>query len=403
MKQPYKKGMVLFTVILMDLLVGMELDLFVPSFPELQSHFNLTPFWVEALVSINFLGYCLSLFFVGALADRFGRKPIILLGLITFIIGSLFCLWAPFYILLLIGRLLQGIGIAAPAILSFLIIADSYPMKKQQFYIAMLNGLKNVSVAAAPVAGSYITLYYNWRGNFTTLLLFGIMATALTVFCIPNYKLPEHKETLSLRSYIPLFQSKPMLLLILHITFLFVPYWIFVGLSPLLYMKDLGVSLQHFGFYQGSLALTYALGSVLFGLFIHRIDQKKILIVSNYMLLTGLMLIILLCFVPYTPAIIITLVLLFFEIGHIVPSTIIYPLALNYMPEMKGRVSGMIHGSSVIFQAIGLQTAGYYYNGTFRPLGLIMGCFILLIIVTLFMIIRNREMMGTLKEVEKSI
>ncbi|MFN7098124.1 MAG: MFS transporter, partial [Gammaproteobacteria bacterium] len=60
--------MILVAVILMDLLAGMEFDLFVPSFPELQTQFNLTPFWVEALLSANFIGYCLSLFFVGSLA-----------------------------------------------------------------------------------------------------------------------------------------------------------------------------------------------------------------------------------------------------------------------------------------------------------------------------------------------
>ena len=97
MKNKLTKAMALSAIILMDLLTGMEFDLFVPSFPELQSHFNLTPFWVEALLSINFIGYFLSLFFVGHLADHYGRKPIIVLGLVTFIIGSIACLWAPSY------------------------------------------------------------------------------------------------------------------------------------------------------------------------------------------------------------------------------------------------------------------------------------------------------------------
>ena len=131
--------MILLAVILMDLLTGMEFDLFVPSFPELQAQFSLTPFWVEALLSANFMGYCISLFFVGSLADRYGRKPIILLGLGIFVVGSLLCVSAPVYSYLLVGRFLQGMGIAAPAILSFLIIADAYAMKKQQFLLAMLN------------------------------------------------------------------------------------------------------------------------------------------------------------------------------------------------------------------------------------------------------------------------
>src|SRR3989338_9269912 len=171
MKKIPSTSMILTAVILMDLLAGMEFDLFVPSFPQLQSHFNLTTFWVEALLSVNFIGFCLSLFFVGGLADRYGLKPIILVGLMSFIIGSILCLWPLSYGGLLVGRFLQGSGIAAPAVLSFLIIADLYPLKQQQFLFAILNGLMNASAGIAPVVGSYIALYFHWQGNFRTLLL----------------------------------------------------------------------------------------------------------------------------------------------------------------------------------------------------------------------------------------
>ena len=67
MKQSISKVMVLVTVIMMDLLAGMEFDQFVPSFPELQARFNLTPFWVEALLSVNFIGFGISLFLLAAL------------------------------------------------------------------------------------------------------------------------------------------------------------------------------------------------------------------------------------------------------------------------------------------------------------------------------------------------
>ena len=130
MKQPFAKFMLLTTVILMDILGGIEIALFVPSFPELGDQFNLSPFLLEALLSVNFAGFFLSLFFVGGLADRYGRKPVILLGIIIFMFGCILCLWASSYEFLLIGRFLQGLGIAAPAVLCFLIIADSYAIKE---------------------------------------------------------------------------------------------------------------------------------------------------------------------------------------------------------------------------------------------------------------------------------
>ncbi|MBX9621509.1 MAG: MFS transporter [Alphaproteobacteria bacterium] len=391
MKQALSKGMVLSAIILMDILTGMEFDLFVPSFPELQSHFSLTPFWVEALLSVNFAGYCLSLFFVGGLADHYGRKPIILLGLATFIIGSIACLWAPSYGVMLGGRFLQGAGVSSPSILSFLIIADAYSLKKQQSLFAILNGLFNISAGAAPVLGSYVTLYFHWQGNFTVLLLLGLLAFVMTLLFIPAYKLPEHKETLSLRGYISLFQSKPLMLLIMHIVFSFVPYWVFVGMSPLLYMESLGVSLAHFGYYQGALALVFALGSLCFGLIVARHDQKKMLTISIQIYSVGLISCVLATFMNSSSPLLITLAFLPFIIGGIIPSVILQPLCLNFMPQAKGRVSAILQGGRLIFSALCLQLAGYFYRGSFQSIGILMTVFIILTVMTLFFVIKNRE------------
>ncbi|NNM59968.1 MAG: MFS transporter [Legionellales bacterium] len=377
----------------MDLLAGIEFDLFVPSFPALQSQFGLSPFWVEALLSVNFIGYCLSLFFVGGLADRYGRKPIILLGLGMFTLGSLLCPWATSYSFLFMGRFLQGVGIAAPAILSFLIIADAYPLKKQQYLMAMLNGLMNVSVGFAPVVGSYVALYFHWQGNFMALLLLGVLVLVMTACFIPHYPLPEKKETLSWRGYVPLFQSKPLMLLMSHFVLMCIPYWIFVGMSPLLYMKSLRVSLAHFGYYQGILALVFGLGSLGFGLIIHQFEQKKILYFASQIFIVSLITIGFTTLFDSHNPLLITLALLPFIIGQIIPSNILYPLSLNILPEAKGKVSAVIQGSRLLLTALSLQLAGYFYSGSFQSIGVLILGFILMALMTLFLVIKNRELM----------
>lgn len=389
------KSLVLITVLLMDILTGMEFDLFVPAFPQIQSHFDLSPFWVEALLSVNFIGYCVSLFFIGGLADKYGRKPVILLGLIIFAIGSLFCLYPYSYYLLLTGRLLQGAGIAAPAILSFLIIADAYPLKEQQFFMAILNGSINFAVAISPVVGSYLTLYFHWQGNFAALLLLGLVTLMMTLFFIPHHRLTSHDSTQSLSGYVAIVKSKPLMLLIVNILFVFVPYWIFVGMSPLLYIKDLHVSLTHFGYYQGVLAFVFAIGSIIYGFIIRHanFDQRATLKFSLQILVISLLIITIVTGVNSTNPLIITLAFLPFIISQIIPSVILYPLALNFLPHAKARVSAIIQGARLVLTAVGLQIAGYFYQESFQSIGMVLVCFILIAVITLYFVMENRALM----------
>lgn len=393
-RKSFPKIMILITIILMDLLAGTEFDLFVPSFPEMQSHFGLSASWVEALLSVNFMGYCLSLFIVGGLADHYGRKPIILIGLMTFVMGSLLCLWTSSFGVVLAGRFLQGAGVAAPAILSFLIIADTYPLKQQQFLYSMLNGVMNTSVAIAPVIGSYITLYFHWHGNFIALLLLGVATLAMTILFIPTYQLPKQDDKkLAHRGYTSILKSKPLLLLMTNIICMFIPYWIFVGMSPLLYMKDMGVSLAYFGYYQGVLALVFAFGSVLFGLVMHRYKQQKLLSVARIIYIASLVSIATVTLLATTNPLYITLAFIPFIMSQVIPSNTLIPLCLNFIPHAKGRVSAILQGSRLILASLSLQIAGYFYQGTFFNIGIIISIFIILAIITNFYVSKNRELM----------
>jgi MFS transporter, DHA1 family, multidrug resistance protein len=388
------KALLFFTVILMEILAGAELDVFVPSFPQLQSQFELSPFWLEALLSVNFVGLCLSLFFVGPLADRYGRKPIILFGLVIFILGTLFCLFAGNFFSLLAGRFFQGVGIAAPGSLCFLIIADTYPIKEQQFLMAILNGVINATVGAAPIAGSYLTLYFNWQGNFAALLILGLIVFVLTLCFIPQTTLPDEKETLSLRGYFPIFRSKTTFLSILCLVFLFVPYWVFVGMSPLLFIEDLGVSLAHFGYYQGAFAMAFAVGSLLFGFVLNRLNQDKTLYASCWVFMVSLLGLGWVTAVDSSSPVWITVTFLVFIVGLIIPSTILYPIVLNLMPKAKGKISALLQAIKLIVTGLALQVAGYCYAGSFQNIGIILMAIISVGLMMLLYVIRAQRYMN---------
>jgi len=256
--------------------------------------------------------------------------------------------------------------------------------------MAMLNGTKNTAVAIAPVIGSYITLYFHWHGNFTALLLLGILVLAMTILFIP-YKLPEHKKTISLRGYIPLFQSSSLMLLMINIIFMFVPYWIFVGMSPLLYMQDLHVSLAHFGYYQGVLALVFALGSVLFGLIMHAFPQENILRAASKIYIVSLISIGFITITNSFNPLLITIAFLPFIISQIIPSNILVPICMNFIPHAKGKISAVLQGSQLLFSAFSIALAGHFYQGSFQNIGMIMSIFIFMATITHFFVIKNNE------------
>lgn len=352
-------------------LCGAEIDLFVPSFPELQQVFHLSPFMVELTLGVNLVAHCLTSLVVGSLGDRFGRKAIILIGLSIFTIGSLCCVYAPAYWILLLGRLLQGIGISGPAVLSYVIIADIYSVDKQQQLMGFLNGVIAFAMAFAPVIGSYVSLSFHWQGNFVVLLIMGLISLIMGILFLPASK-NNKSNSFSMREYQVVLRSSKALYYISTVCFLLIPYWFFVGISPILYMEDLGVSLEMFGFYQGSMAMCFSVFSISSSYFIKKFGQRNCLFFGLFMVVIFMLATFALLVGKINDALAITLAMQLLAIGVIFPINILYPLCLDAVPDAKGKISALVTSGRLVLTAINLQIAGYIYNGTFMPIGTIM-------------------------------
>lgn len=393
----FSSYMILVTVTMMGLLHGAEVDIFVPSFPELQQLFDLSAFWLEGLISVNIAASVFALLFIGHLADKLGYKPIIMLGTFIFIIGSFCCLQAYSYYYLIIGRILQGIGIAAPSTLYFVIISENYSMKQQQSLSGIMNGVINAAVATAPVVGSYVTIYYKWKGNFTVLLTCGIAVLIMTYLFIPLKKAkPEQQDPIRI-PYKMIF-SKPLMLLITNILLICLPYWIFLSMSSLIYVDALGVSLALYGFYQGTWALVFSLGSVIVGMVVHKFHPRSLVIASILATVAGFIAVFLVTIADCKNPLLIACSFTIYTIAEIIPATILYPLMLNYVPAAKGRIASLITILRLVFTAICIQIAGYFFNNSFQNVGIIISIIIVLVIITSIMILKNTEIMRRMNE-----
>lgn len=363
--------MQIITILIMSILVGAEIDLFVPSFPELKEVFSVSTFMVELTIAVNLIAHCIVALFIGVLGDKYGRKNVILIGLVTFVIGSILCVFAQDYWHLLFGRILQGAGISAPAVLAFVIVADMYSVKKQQHIMGVLNGIISGAMAMAPLVGSYVNLFFDWRGNFVLLLALGFISLVLCLFFIKD----KHQRVdahFSLKEYMPILQSKRALLYIVALCFMVQPYWVFVALSPILYMNDLGVSLQHFGFYQGAITCTFTVISLSSAFFIKRFGSKNCFFFGIYLMLSFLVGAVGLVALDVRNPMLINAVIQILSVGIVFPINMIWPVMLETVKNSRAKLSAIFLSLRLLITGLNIQLVGYLYSGSFFYIGIVM-------------------------------
>lgn len=378
----------LITILIMEILAGAEVDLFVPSFPDIQRHFNVNTFTVELLLGINLVAHCITALIVGNLGDRFGRRSIILLGLLVFTIGSLFCVFATEYYMLLLGRTLQGIGISGVAVLGYTVLADLYSIEQQQKMMGSLNGAVSLAMAFAPVIGSYIDLFFTWRGNFAVLLILGIICLILGRVFIPKGQRNEQVK-ISLTEYGPIFRSKKTVYYLITIVFTIQAYWVFIGLSPILYIRDLEVPIQEFGLYQGAMAVLFSMISFSSGYLLRTFGQRKCFSFSILSLVAFIIASIVLVVYEINDPLIITITTLLVAIGSIFPINILWPIIMGIMPEAKGRITAIVVSGRLIITAICIQIASYFYDGTFKSIAIIMCITIIIALIACYKLFQD--------------
>lgn len=363
--------MLFVAVAVIFFLAGMEVDIFIPSYPELQQQFGLSPAKVQLCLSLNFVTYCIGSVYAGALGDKYGLRKVILYGLVVFALGSIACCFATDFSYILAGRVLQGFGMAAPASLGYVAIAERYTPEKQASMLGTLNGFITVAMAFAPVIGSYVTIYGGWRGNFVVLLSLALFALSFCFFFLPKDTRKNENVSLSLTSYLVLFRSKTFLKYLAIICAYICSYWTFIGMGSILYIEGFGLSLAHFGFYQGAIAGSFAVISFLSPKLLTKYGQQRCFKVSIMLitLVAAMLGVVALC--DINNPILITMLMCLFTLPMVFPVNILYPLTLDVIPETKSRAAAVVNVARLVGSAICIELISYAYNGKFFHLGLL--------------------------------
>ena len=134
-----------------------EADMYVPAFPQMISFFGVEESRISLILSINFVGLCLSGIVVGPLSDSYGRRKVLLWGLILFMISSLGCVVTDNFSTMLFWRLMQGIAASVLMVVSGAALFDKNPPEKAGQLLGILNGIVSAAMAGAPIVGAWIS------------------------------------------------------------------------------------------------------------------------------------------------------------------------------------------------------------------------------------------------------
>lgn len=144
--------------------------------------------WV---VSIFLLMTAISTPLYGKMADRFGRKPVFLFGILVFVLGSCLCGLSQNMLQLIVFRVIQGIGSGAIQPVAITMLADMYPLHKRAKMIGLNSSFWGLASVIAPLLGGFIVQHLTWHWVFYINLPFGVLAFLLISFFFKEKIVPK--------------------------------------------------------------------------------------------------------------------------------------------------------------------------------------------------------------------
>jgi len=190
-------------VSMMMSLMALSIDAMLPALPQIGSELNVQNANDRQLVvSTIFLGVAVGQFFFGPLSDKTGRKPAMYVGYSLYIFGSLLSAFANTFPIMLLGRLLQGIGISAPRAVLLALVRDLYEGRLMARVMSFVMTVLLLIPMLAPSLGQAILLKAGWRSIFFSFVLMALITIIWFALRMPETLSPEKRTPFSLQRII---------------------------------------------------------------------------------------------------------------------------------------------------------------------------------------------------------
>jgi MFS transporter, DHA1 family, multidrug resistance protein len=265
-RHPFPKAGALFATALgaITLIGPLAIHLFLPVMPAVKTAFAISDAVVELTFSVTLFTMAIVTLFYGSLADRYGRRPVLLGGLALFVVGSALSAFATSVTMLIVGRVVQAIGAGSGLTLSRAIARDAYGPEALVKAIAYLTMAYTIGPMIAPTFGGLLLDIFGWRAAFWFALV------ASTAILIMSYLVlfetkhrssspPPHGRVLS--HYTTLLGSARFVAYVLQSGALSFAFFAIAAASPLLMKDNLGQSGLEYGLYFLMFPIGYTSGN----------------------------------------------------------------------------------------------------------------------------------------------
>jgi len=197
-------------LMLMVVFSPLAIDIFLPALPIMAQEFSVPMTQMQWSVTAFLLCMGAGQLISGPLADRFGRRPIAIAGVVIYGFSSAFLALATNIELFLLGRMVQGFGTCAIVVAAFASVRDRYDPIQSGVMYSYLSSIICCVPALAPLLGGLLTEHFGWRSNFDVMALYAIVAGVAVVFALPETRpssTMEHKKLITISRFKPILNN----------------------------------------------------------------------------------------------------------------------------------------------------------------------------------------------------
>ncbi len=273
-------------VALLMALVALSIDAMLPALPAIGSDLGAARRNdVQLVVTALFLGLGFGQLLFGPLSDVIGRKPAIFAGLALFMAGCVVSILAPTFESMLAGRVLQGIGVAAPRIVSVALVRDQYEGRRMARIMSFAMAVFILVPTLAPAIGQGIQAIAGWRAIFLTLFAAAAIAGIWLMLRQPETLPAERRTRLSLsalgRSAMEVLRVRQSMGYTLALGFAFSPFVAYLSTAQQIFQDAYGVG-SLFPAYFGGLALAFGVTALVNGHLVMRYGMVRLSSVAAF-------------------------------------------------------------------------------------------------------------------------